>query len=135
MPDSDPLRAATDFRCRRLDDPGLAYIGRVLGPDTTAGWPEDRIALTALYLRGDLAVARVAVDEAKAGEMVAGAWPVASTRCACVAPRTPSYSRDEAGEPPEFRFAPAVSARSTDHAPPPLTMTIRQRAIISRWNS
>jgi hypothetical protein len=47
----------------------------VLGPDTTAGWAEDRIALTALYFRGDLAVARAAVDEAAAGEMTAGAWP------------------------------------------------------------
>ncbi|MFI5249246.1 MAG: TolC family protein [Gemmatimonadales bacterium] len=76
MPDSDPVRAATDFRSRRLDDPGLlSYIGRVLGPDTSAGWTEDRIALTALYFRGDLAVARAAVDEATAGEMVAGAWP------------------------------------------------------------
>ncbi len=76
LSDSDPLRAATDFRSRRLDDSGLlAYIGRVLGPDTTAGWTEDRIALTALYFRGDLAVARAAVDEATAGEVTAGAWP------------------------------------------------------------
>ncbi len=76
LSDSDSLRAATDFRSRRLDDPGLlAYIGRVLGPDTTAGWTEDRIALTALYFRGDLAVARATVDEARAGEVTAGAWP------------------------------------------------------------
>jgi outer membrane protein, heavy metal efflux system len=73
---SDPLRAATDFRSRRLDDPGLlAYVGRVLGPDTSAGWTEDRIALAALYFRADLAVARAAVDEATAGVMTAGAWP------------------------------------------------------------
>jgi outer membrane protein TolC len=77
---SDPLQAAAGFRSRRLDDPGLlAYIGRVLGPDTTAGWTEDRIALTALYFRGDLAVARAAVDEAAAGVTTAGAWPPFAT--------------------------------------------------------
>ena len=77
MTGSDPVRAAADFRSRRLDDPALlAYIGRVLGPDTTAGGTEDRIALTALYFRADLAVARAAVDEARADEATAGAWPL-----------------------------------------------------------
>ena len=76
LSNSDPVRATTDFRSRRLDDPGLLeYIARVLGPDTTGGWTEDRIALAALYFRGDLAFARAAIDEARAGEMTAGAWP------------------------------------------------------------
>jgi hypothetical protein len=74
LSNSNPARAATDFRSRRLDDRGLLeYIASVLGPDTTAGWTEDRIALTALYFRGDVALARAALGEARAGEVTAGA--------------------------------------------------------------
>ena len=76
LPDADPGRAVAAFHFRRLDDPGLgAFIAGVLGPASTGGWTEDRIALAALYFRGDLAVARAVVDEARADEMTAGAWP------------------------------------------------------------
>ena len=76
LPDAQPARAVGGFRSRRLDDPGLgSYIGGVLGADTSGAWTEDRIALAALYFRGDLAVASAAVDEARADEMTAGAWP------------------------------------------------------------
>jgi outer membrane protein TolC len=76
LPDAQPGQAVGGFRSRRLDDPGLkSYIGRVLGADTGRAWTEDRIALAALYFRGDLAVASAAIDEARADEITAGAWP------------------------------------------------------------
>jgi outer membrane protein TolC len=74
--EATPSRAVTDFAARRLDDSALtSYITRMAGTALDTGWTEDRIALTALYFRGELRLARAIVDEARAGEATAGAWP------------------------------------------------------------
>jgi outer membrane protein, heavy metal efflux system len=76
QPDATPSRAVANFAARRLDEPELtSYIAGALGQSSSTTWDEDRIALAALYFRGDIALERAIVDEARAGELTAGAWP------------------------------------------------------------
>jgi len=74
--EAPPVHAVADFAARTLDDPGLrSYTAGVIRQGADTGWTEDRIALTALYFRGEMSLARAMIDEARAGEMTARAWP------------------------------------------------------------
>jgi outer membrane protein TolC len=71
----DPARSESEFRARRLDDPGLLAWMESQGTPRPAVWTLDALTLAAFYYHPDLDVARARVRGAEGAETTAAAIP------------------------------------------------------------
>src|SRR5262245_16823559 len=71
----DPARSESDFRARRIDDPGLTSYVRSHGVSMPPAWNLESLTLAAFYFHPDLDIARARLMGARGSEISAGAWP------------------------------------------------------------